>query len=412
MKLNWKKLMIGSMSAAMALSTFATAAPAVKAQDKFIISAAALAPYLKDNIEEFAKANNVEVEVLDADMFAQLDALALDGPAGNGADVYIAANDRVGSLGKAEHLAPVTLLEDAKYDDKDKQAVSVDGTIYGAPAVIETIVMYYNKDLVKEAPKTLDELMELSKDDKYKFEGEEGKNTAFLAQWTNFYFGYGVVSGYGGYVFGQDGTDTSDLGLNNDGAVEGINYISDWYKNVWPQGMLDVKSSGDFMKQSFIDGKTAAIISGPWEYASLMEANVNLGVAKLPTLPNGKEYQPFGGGKSWVISAYSEKQELAQKFLDWVSSEEQQMKLYEKQGEVPANHVAREKAAAGDSELTKAVIDSFANATPMPNIPEMGEVWPGAENLIFDAASGAKTAKEAADAAVELIKQGISQKHN
>lgn len=402
------------MSAAMALAAFPFGAVKVAtAQEaKLVISGGGLTDYLKANIKDFEEKNNVKVEISDnTDMFGMLDALALDGPAGNGADVYIAPNDRVGALAKAGHLSEVKLLDDAKYDDKDKQGVSIDGKVYGAPAVIETIIMYYNKDLLKEAPKSFDDLMALSKDDKYKFAGEEGKNVAFLGQLTNFYYSYGILSGYGGYVFGQNGTDPKDIGLNNDKSVEAINYISDWYKNVWPKGMLDVKSSYDFMKQSFIDGKTAAVIAGPWEAKAFKDAKVNLGAAKLPSLPGGNEYKPFAGGKAWAISEYSENKELAQKFLDWASSEEQQNKLYKGFGEVPANHVAREAAAKDSNEITKAVIDTFANAVPMPNIPQMAEVWPGAENLIFDAASGNKSAKEAADAAVELIKQAIEQKH-
>lgn len=414
MKFNWKKLAIGTMSAAMALAAFPFGAVKVAtAQEaKLVISGGGLTDYLKANIKDFEEKNSVKVEISDnTDMFGMLDALALDGPAGNGADVYIAPNDRVGALAKAGHLSEVKLLDDAKYDDKDKQGVSIDGKVYGAPSVIESIIMYYNKDLLKEAPKSFDDLMALSKDDKYKFEGEEGKNVAFLGQLTNFYYSYGILSGYGGYVFGKNGTDPKDIGLNNDKSVEAINYISDWYKNVWPKGMLDVKSSYDFLKQSFIDGKTAAVIAGPWEAKAFKDAKVNLGAAKLPSLPGGNEYKPFAGGKAWVISEYSENKELAQKFLDWASSEEQQNKLYKGFGEVPANHVAREAAAKDGNEITKAVIDTFANAVPMPNIPEMAEVWPGAENLIFDAASGNKSAKEAADAAVELIKQAIEQKH-
>ena len=412
MKLNWKKIVAGTMSGFMALSAIVTtgAVQHVNAQETLIVSAAGVADYVKENIADFEKAHNVKVEVLDADMFEKLDGLALDGPAGTAADVLIATYDRIGSLSNA-HLAEVTLLEDAQYDDTDKRQVTVDGKVYGAPAVIETLVMFYNKDFLPEAPKTFEELEELSKDDKYKFSGEEGKNTAFLTKWTDFYFAYGLYAGFGGYVFGENGTNPSDIGLNNAGSIEAITYATDWYKNVWPKGMLDTKSSGDFISQSFIEGKTAAIITGPWEAAAFKDANVNFGVAKIPALPGGKEYKPFGGGKGWVISNYSTKKELAQKFIDWVSSEEQQTKLYEKRGEVPANQVARKKAAEGDSELTKAVIEVYANAVPTPNIPEMSEVWTGAENLMFDAASGTKSPEESANAAVELIKQNIEQKH-
>ncbi|WP_025730339.1 extracellular solute-binding protein [Atopobacter phocae] len=415
----WKKVALGTVTTLSAVTLVACGSNNAKKDSKeagkddktLVVSAAGLSDYVKDNIEEFEKANDVKVEVLDADMFEKLEGLNLDGPAGTAPDVLIAPYDRIGSLAQTGQISEVKLIDDANYDETDKRQVTMDGKIYGAPAVIETLVMYYNKDLLSEAPKTFEELEGLSKDAKYNFADEAGKNTAFLAKWTDFYFAYGLISGYGGYVFGENGTDTKDLGLNKPESIEGIQYAVDWFQKVWPQGMLDVKSAGDFVSQSFTEGKTAAVISGPWDAASFKDAGVNYGVSKIPTLPNGKEYAPFAGGKGWIISSYSKKQDLAQKFLDWASSEEQQTKMYEKLGEIPANQVARQKAADTNNELTTAVIDVYANAVPMPNIPEMGEVWSGAENLMFDAASGNKSAKQSADDAVELIKQSIEQKH-
>ena len=61
--------------------------------------------------------------------------------------------------------------------------------------------------------------------------------------------------------------------------------------------------------------------------------------------------------------------------------------------------------------MTKAVIEQFDSAVPMPNIPEMSEVWTGAETLIFDAASGNKTPQQAADEAVQFIEENIAQKY-
>lgn len=413
MKLNLKKLAIGTLSTVTALTTLvSTGVLVADAQEEtLIVSAAGEYDYVKNHIAKFEEEYGVKVELLDADMFEKIDGLALDGPAGTAPDVLIAPYDRIGSLAQTGLINEVTLNEEAGYDDTDKQQVSTDGVIYGAPAVIETIVLFYNKDLLPEAPKTFDELRELTKDEKYAFEGEDGKSTAFLAQWTNFYHSYGLLAGYGGYVFGEDGTNYEDLGLNSEGAIEGINYAVDWFQNVWPQGMLDVTSVGDFVMQQFTDGKAAAIIDGPWQAAAIKEAGVNFGVAKIPTLPNGEEYKPFAGGKGWVVSAFTEKQELAQNFLNWVTSEEMQTAMYEESGQIPANQVARKAAAEAGNELTTAVIDVYSNAVPMPNIPQMGEVWSGAENLMFDAGSGNKSAQEAADAAVELIKQSIEQKY-
>jgi len=76
--------------------------------------------------------------------------------------------------------------------------------------------------LIKEAPKTFADLENLAKDSKYAFAGEDGKTTAFLADWTNFYYAYGLLAGNGAYVFGDNGKNPKDIGLANDGAIAGI----------------------------------------------------------------------------------------------------------------------------------------------------------------------------------------------
>ncbi len=366
--------------------------------------------YLEAIKGDFEKENGVTVKIIEKDMFENLDALSLDGPAGKAPDVMMSAYDRLGPLGQQGHLAEVK-VDDKIYNETDKKQVTVDGKFYGAPAVIETLVMYYNKDLINEAPKTFADLEALAKDDKYAFKGEEGKNTGFLAKWTDFYFAYGLLSGYGGYVFGDEGTNPKDVGLNNEGSIEGIQYATDWFQKTWPKGMMDIKAAGDFVTSQFTEGKAAAIIDGPWAAANYKETGLNFGVAKIPTLKNGKEYQAFGGGKAWVISNYSKNKEMGQKFIDYVTNDDNQNKFYEMTQEVPANNNSRKFATEQNNELTNAVIAQYENAKPMPNIPEMAEVWAGGENLMFDAASGKKTPKEAADAAVKVIKENIDQKY-
>lgn len=367
--------------------------------------------YINEIKNTFEKENDVKIKLVEKDMFDQLESLALDGPAGKGPDVMMAAYDRIGALGQQGHLAEVKLGNESAYDETDKAQVTYDGKIYGEPAVIETLVLYYNKDLVDTAPSTFKDLENLSKDSRFAFESEAGKNTGFLAKWTDFYYSYGLIAGYGGYVFGDDGTNPSDIGLNNAGAVEGISYATDWFKNVWPKGMQDIKSAGDFASQQFMSNKTAAIIDGPWQAQTYKENNINYGVAKIPTLNNGQPYQPFGGGKGWVVSNYAKNKDLSQKWLDYVTNQENQEKFFEMVNEIPANQQARETAKAKNDELTTAVIEQYETAQAMPNIPEMGEVWTGAENLMFDAASGSKTPKESADEAVKTISEAIEQKY-
>ena len=365
--------------------------------------------YMEEAAKAFEKESGTKVTIKTGDALGGLDKLSLDNQSGKAPDVMMAPYDRVGGLGNDGQLAEVTLNKDSKTDKTTESLVTNGGKVYGAPAVIETLVLYYNKDLLQEAPKTFGELEELSKDSKYDFAGEAGKNTAFLADWTNFYYAYGLLSGNGGYVFGKDGTDPKDVGLNNQGAIDGIEYAKTWYAK-WPKGLQDTKGAANFIQTQFQEGKTAAIIDGPWKASSLKEAKVNYGVATTPTLPNGKAYSAFGGGKAWVIPAGANHPEAAQKFVDFLTSTDQQKAFYDKTNEVPANTEAREYAVGKKDELTTAVVKQFENAQPMPNISEMSTVWDPAATMLFDAVSGKKSSKDAADDAVKLIKETIEQK--
>lgn len=366
--------------------------------------------YAETVAKAYKEQSGTTVNIKSGDQLGGLDKLSLDNQSGQAADVMMAPYDRVGSLGSDGQLSEVKLSDGAKTEDTTKSLVTAaDGKVYGAPAVIESLVMYYNKDLVKDAPKTFADLENLAKDSKYAFAGEDGKTSAFLADWTNFYYAYGLLAGNGAYVFGQNGKDPKDIGLANDGSIAGINYAKSWYEK-WPKGMQDGTAAGNLIQTQFQEGKTAAIIDGPWKAQALKDAKVNYGVATIPTLPNGKEYAAFGGGKAWIIPSSTKNLEGAQKFVDFLVSTEQQKAFYDATNEIPANTEARSYAEGKNDELTTAVIKQFKNAQPIPNISQMSAVWEPAANMFFDTVSGQKDAKTAANDAVTLIKETIKQK--
>ena len=409
---------LGTATLASLLLVACGSKTADKAADASSSEAKEITFYVEDQYKAYAekvaaayeKESGTKVNIKSGDQLGGLDKLSLDNQSGQAADVMMAPYDRVGSLGTDGQLSEVTLSDGAKTDNTTKSLVTAaDGKVYGAPAVIESLVMYYNKDLLKEAPKTFAELEELAKDSKYAFAGEEGKTSAFLADWTNFYYAYGLLSGNGAYVFGDNGKNPKDIGLANDGAIKGIEYAKSWYEK-WPKGMQDGTAAGNLIQTSFQEGKTAAIIDGPWKAQAFKDAKVNYGVATIPTLPNGKEYSAFGGGKAWIIPSSTKNLEGAQKFVDYLVSTEQQKAFYEATNEIPANTEARAYAEGKNDELTTAVIKQFKNAQPMPNISQMSAVWEPAANMLFDAVSGKKDAKTAANDAVTLIKETIKQK--
>jgi len=424
-KKNWKKYLLGLVTALVAIVLVACGGGEADSGDDSGEGGEAsggtlevgvesdYVPFIEEIAPAFEEETGVTIEITEGDMFDTLEALPLDGPAGLSPDVFIAPYDRVGGLGQQGHLAPVTLPDDGRYDETDVQQVTIDGEQYAYPYVIESLVMYTNNAVIDEVPQTFEDLEALAQDEQFAFENEEGTNVGFLANWVDFYNSYGLVAGFGGYVFGEDGTDTSDVGLNTPEAIEGIEYATQWFQDVWPEGMLDVTSSGDFINQSFINGDTAAIIGGPWEAENYRSSDVDFTVSTIPTLPNGEEYAPFAGGKAWAVSSYAENTDIAEQWLEYVTNEENQtLQHTDFRGEVPANQQARDTILEdGSDELSMAVIEQYNNSIPMPYIPEMAEVWVGAETMMFDAGSGNKTPEEAANDAVDIISQNIEQNY-
>lgn len=363
--------------------------------------------FMNEIKKDFEEESGITVEIVERETQDTLDTIQLDGAAGKGPDITLIPYDRIGQFASQGTIAEAVLPDDGSFSDTNIGQVSYEEKVYGSPAIIESIVMYYNKDLLDKAPATFRELEELARDSAY-MDGD--KTTAFLAPLNAPYIVYGLLAGYGGYVFGDEGTNPADIGLNNSGSVEAVEYAKTWFDR-WPTGMLDIKTNGNLVMESFTGGKTAAIIAGPWDASSIKETGLNYGVAKIPVLNNGSEYKPFGGGKSWVISNYSVNKEAAQEFITYLCGDDVQKKMYELKNEVPANLRVQQEISRGDDELVKAVIEQYKNASPTPNIPEMSEYWSIEESMLFDAYKGDMTVTEALDNGVNTFKKTIETKY-
>ena len=69
-------------------------------------------------------------------------------------------------LALAGHIAALEVDEDMRdrFTESSMTAESYDGKLYGLPKSSETPVFVYNKALMEEAPKTMDEVYSFSKD--------------------------------------------------------------------------------------------------------------------------------------------------------------------------------------------------------------------------------------------------------
>lgn len=366
--------------------------------------------WLPAAIESFEKEYGIKVEFKELNMADKIrDQLRLDGPTGNAPDVVTLPHDQIGQV-VTEGLIQEIKVEDSvlkTYSESSITAQMYDGKLFGLPKATETPVFIYNKALMEKAPETMDELYTFSKD------FTKGENYGFLALWDNFYFAHGAIAGMGGYVFneGEEGLDRKDIGLNNEGAVEGAAYIQKWYtEGLFPKGIIG-ETGGAAMDGLFNEGKVAAVMNGPWAFQSMRDAGVDIGIAPMPTLPNGEHVKTFMGVKGWHVTKFTKNPYWATKLIEHLSNDENSKARFEAVSEIPANVALVEDPIIADNEGAKAVAVQSQYAVPMPNIPEMAEVWGPMASALQTVATGKSEPQAALDEAVKSIKTNIETNH-
>ncbi|MFA9556388.1 extracellular solute-binding protein [Evansella sp. AB-rgal1] len=350
-------------------------------------------------VQQFVEETGIEVTVTPRLMADQDEAFQLDAPGGIGPDLIFQPHDRLGNLVAQNLLAPLEASEDvlAQYTEDAIGAFSMDGVVYGAPLVMENTALYYNKDLVPEVPSTMEELYELA---------EELTNTAndeygFLFEALNFYHVHPWIGGYGGYVFAQDAEgnyDPDDIGLNNEGTIAAFEEI----QSLFDRGLIPRSVTEDVLNGLFTDGKVGMVVSGPWALANFSGAlGDSLGVAPIPTLSNGEEPTPFAGVKGWLVSNYSDNTYWASQLALHLTTADSQAYYYAETGEIPAR-----PDADVDNPFAEGFLQQSQTAIPMPNIPEMNQVWgPMEDSLQFNA--NGDDVQEILEEAVDEIRANI-----
>ena len=153
-------------------------------------------------------------------------------------------------------------------------------------------------------------------------------------------------------------------------------------------------------------------MNGPWAFQAMEKNGIDYGVAPMPKLPNGQPMKTFVGVKGWHVTSFSKQNDLATKFTEWVTNEENAKIRFEKTKEIPPVKSVMEDPIIKDNEAAKAVATQSENGIPMPNIPEMQEVWKPAGDALQLVVTDKEAPKAALDSAVKQIKGNIEANHN
>ncbi|GGP25494.1 maltose/maltodextrin ABC transporter substrate-binding protein MalE [Silvimonas amylolytica] len=345
---------------------------------------------------EFTKATGVQVVVErpeDApNKFQQAAA------AGKGPDIFIWPHDRMGEWATAGLLSPINPSAKVKgeIDQLGWKAWTSGGKTWGYPIAIEAVALVYNKDLVPTPPKSFDDVIALDK----KLSGQGKK--AILWDYTNTYFTWPLLAAGGGYPFKlkADGTyDANDVGVNNAGAVAGMNTLM----KLISTGAMPKSASYAEMEAGVNQGKIGMMITGPWAWENLKKSKINFGVAPIPTV-NGKASAPFVGVLGAMVVQSSPNKDLAVEFLENYMLSVKGLKTMNDDVPlgVPANKAFYNELKS-DPNIA-ATMKSAQAGNPMPNNPEMGKFWSTMATTLQNITQGRQGVKDGLDAAAAKIK--------
>lgn len=325
--------------------------------------------YMKGVAADFEKKYGVPVTVEELAGGDQGGRLATDGPAKLAADVLTLPHDQISQAVKAGLLLPNDVFEEetkASMVETAVQASSYDGVLYGYPKSVETYALFYNKDLVPEAPKTWDDIIAFA--NTY----NKPKENKFAIMWEFVgYYTYPFIGSFGGYIFGDGNSNPKDIGLNNEGTIKGFTFLQS-LKKILPLNAGDI--TFDVKTQLFQEGKLAMNIDGPWSTASFKD-HVNFGVVPLPKGPDGEEMISFSGVKSYYVNSYTAYPVAARLFAHFASSKDNQLKNYKMTGAIPASIEAGESQEIKNDPITLGFFEQFQHSVPMPAISEINAVW-------------------------------------
>ncbi|GFJ77944.1 sugar ABC transporter substrate-binding protein [Phytohabitans houttuyneae] len=257
-----------------------------------------------------------------------------------------------------------------------------DGKLYCAPKDFSTLALVVNTDLWSKAglteadiPTTWDQLTAVSQ--KIKTSG-----TVPLALGdTRDRIGAFMVQA-GGWITSADGkTATADSPEN----LQALQYVQGLLKNKYAQypKALDAGWAGE----AFGKGKAAMTIEGNWIKGALQAdfPNVKYTAHPLPAGPKGQGTLSFTN--CWGIAAKSKNKDAAVKFVEAMTTAEQQMAYAKAFGVMPSRQSAGGQFTQ-EYPADKAFIDGAAYAQGPVNAPKMDSVLADFDTGLQGLASG------------------------
>ncbi len=327
--------------------------------------------WLQSQAASFEQNFGVPVQITRIDLGEIKQKMLLSAPEGEAADLIVPIpHDQIGEMAAGGVLADMSQFSTEQYrEDLSEQALlafTFNNRLFGLPMFVEGPALIVNTDLVSETPADFESFVSQAES------LTSGDTFGFLYNTEDFYFSYVWMNSLGGYVFERTDNgdlDPSNIGLANEGAVEGATLMRSLQ---YERGLIPADTNTQIAEGLFVDGKVGMIYNGPWMMANIPE-NIPVSVIPIPAMADGTEFAGFMGVQGILMNEFSNNKTTAANFAKWVTRPEAQVELANRSGRIPSSQGAAEQVA--DDPVIAGFSEALANAVPMPNIPAMGNVW-------------------------------------
>lgn len=320
-------------------------------------------------------------------------------PRGNGPDLFIFADDRIGAWAEAGVIEPIEFwVDDARADrfsERAMSAVAYNGSLWGLPLAVKSVALYVRTDLVATPPKTTDELLALAP--------AMRKRGGYALAYPNVdLYGHAPwLHGFGGKVLDDDGA----LAIATPEAADAMAFA----RELVATGVAPADTQLPMVASLFNTGKAATAVSGPW-FIPDIAANVPWQVVTLPVIsPTGKPMTPFLGAESILMSAYARDKSAAFAVMDALTSDEAALVRARKARQVVANPAAYRDPEVARDPVLQTFRAQLEHTVPMPKVKAMRMVWSPYQNALGEVLAGRSDPSQQLEA-VEREVEGYLQR--
>ncbi|WHM38988.1 extracellular solute-binding protein [Streptomyces sp. BPTC-684] len=320
----------------------------------------------------------------------------------SGSDAPDVIRADVGWVADFASLGYLDKVPDAKAKEVDsaflKQAAAsgrYDGQMYAVPQVIDTLGLFYNKKMLKDAgvepPKSLEEVKTAAAAIKSK----TGNTGMYLRGDDSFWF-LPFIYGEGG-----DLVDAKNKKVTVDGPA-GVKAFKAARDLVTSGAAITNATDGwNNMETAFKSGKVAMMVNGPWSVADVYAGDAfkdksNLGVAVVPAGSAGQGAPQ--GGHDLAVYAGSKNRDASHAFVDYLTSQTVQVQTTKALSLLPTRTAAYDQPDVKSNEMVQFFKPAVDKAVERAWIPENGALFEPLKLQFTKAVTGASSPEDAAKA--------------